>query len=66
MENHQPSRVEAYAQWATIVLALLGGLFTTWGKIERLEQRLDDSETQRTQMEQTLERIEARLYTIGK
>jgi len=66
MNSEGPSRVEAYASLGAVILVIVGATLTLWGKVAALEQRVMDMDEQRVVMQQSLNRIEERLYTIKK
>lgn len=56
--------VKDLAAWAAILVTLLGALLYGWGQFARLEQRMDDADTDRRAMMETLDRIEQRLIAL--
>jgi hypothetical protein len=53
-----------YAAWAAIVAIILGSAFTLYGRFTKLEVRMDEADTDRASMLQSLERIEQSLSRL--
>lgn len=65
MSNEGPSRMEAWAAWAALLLTLIGATLTLWGKVSAHTQQLQDLDGRLATMQGQLDRIESRIIEKG-
>lgn len=67
--SYEPRRgngLAGFLAWASLLLVLLGAAFTMYGRFTALEARQDESETDRQEIIQRLDRIEQLLSGRGQ
>lgn len=58
MTSARPKDIAGWGAWALIVITLLTSTLTFYGRFTKLEARMDAAEADRTEMMNTLTRIE--------